>query len=43
MGRRRADRVHRAWLRGFFVPRGMMLPGLSVEGAADLVGAGPDD
>ncbi len=43
MGRRRADRVHRAWLRGFFVPRGMVLPGLSVEGAADLVGGEADD
>ena len=25
--RRRADRLHRAWLRGFFVPRGVELAG----------------
>lgn len=25
MGRRRADRVHRAWTRGFFVPRGAVV------------------
>ncbi len=25
--RRRADRLHRAWLRGFFVPRGVVLAG----------------
>lgn len=43
MGRRRADRVHRAWLRGFFVPRGMVLPGLSVEGTADLIGGDAED
>lgn len=25
LGRNRADRLHRAWLRGFFVPRGFAL------------------
>ncbi len=25
--RRRPDRLHRAWMRGFFVPRGVVLPG----------------
>jgi len=28
LGRRRADRLHRAWLRAFFVPRGATVPGL---------------
>jgi len=28
LARRRADRLHRAWLRGFFVPRGGTVPGL---------------
>ena len=28
LGRRRPDRLHRAWLRGFFVPRGVVVPGV---------------
>jgi hypothetical protein len=28
LGRRRADRVHRAWQRAFFVPRGVTIPGI---------------
>lgn len=28
LGRRRADRMWRAWRRGFFVPRGLSVPGL---------------
>lgn len=31
LGRRRADRLHRAWLRGFFVPRGVEIPGVRPE------------
>jgi len=28
LGRRRPDRLHRAWLRAFFVPRGVEIPGV---------------
>lgn len=38
MGRRRADRVHRAWLRGFFVPRGLRIAGLEEAAAAASAG-----
>jgi len=31
LGRRRADRLHRAWQRGFFVPRGLVVPGLGSD------------
>lgn len=31
LGRRRPDRLHRAWLRGFFVPRGVDIPGVRLE------------
>jgi len=36
LGRRRADRLHRAWQRGFFVPRGLVVPGVRARGAAEV-------
>ncbi len=42
LARRRADRLHRAWQRGFFVPRGLTVPGLGPDaGTGDGQPFGP--